>query len=574
MSSGFRFPTPQTAIWIPLQLDPSLTHSAAFDYRGIARLRPGVSLHTAVTELQRLLPEVPVAFPGRLTVAAIAVTHMTAGVKLLRDVVVGDVGRVLWVVLGGVAALLLIACSNVANLFLARTEGRQREFAVRRALGAGRSASLIDFASEAILLAAAGGALGLGLAALGVWMLQGNGAAASIPRFAEVHVDGFVVAVTVLVSALAAVIVSVLPALRSGRGSASLSATLMATGVSTLGGRARHGVRRALVISQIALALVLVTGAGLFARSFAHLSHVDAGFDAAHASASRLSLPNVTYRSTADAASAAVRTLDALAAVPGVQAAGAVTKLPLDEEARQDSAVFLEDRPLRPNTVPTIHPMEFATPGYFRAMGIPLLAGRVFAAPEPGRDPAKAPREVVVSAAFANRYWPNADAVGRRIRMNPNPDEPWSTIVGVVGSVRDAGLDQPPAEAVYMPLVTTTVAGTLWTPRDHAFIVKTNRDPASLTPAVRSAVQSVAPSLPVYRVISVAALRAQAVARTTFTLPLATRGLAATLFGVSATDPLTMAGAASVLLATAVVASWMPANRAAGVDPATALRNE
>ncbi|HEY5060580.1 MAG TPA: FtsX-like permease family protein, partial [Gemmatimonadaceae bacterium] len=422
--------------------------------------------------------------------------------------------------LGGVAVLLLIACSNVANLFLARAEGRQREFAVRRALGAGRAALLIDFASEAILLAAVGGALGLALAALGIWMLQGNGAAASIPRFAEVHVDGFVVAVTVLVSALAAVIASVLPALRSGRGTASLSATLMATGASTLGGRARHGVRRALVISQIALALVLVTGAGLFARSFARLSHVDAGFDAAHALAFRLSLPNVSYPSGADAAGVAVRTINALGAIPGVQAAGVVTKLPLDEEARQDSAVFVEDRPLRPNTLSNVHPMEFATPGYFGAMGIPVLSGRLFAALEPGRDPARMPREVVVSEAFANRYWPNAQAVGRRIRMNPNPDEPWSTIVGVVGSVRDAGLDQPPAEAVYMPLVTTTVAGTPWTPRDLAFVVKTNRDPASLTSAVRSAVQSVAPSLPVYRVISVAALRAQAVARTTFTLPL------------------------------------------------------
>src|SRR5690348_7025752 len=614
MPASFHFPEPATAIWLPLVIDPAHTASAAFDFRGIARLRPGVALGAARADLQRLLPTVPVVYPGRLTVDAIRVTHMAAVVRPLRDVVVGDVGRVLWVVLGAAVVLLAIACANVANLFLARAEGRQRELAVRRALGAGR-------------------ALGA------VRALAAAGTAASVPRLGDVRVDGLVVAAAVVAAALAACLVSLVPMARSG--TVSLSAILGATSAGASGGRARSLARRGLVIAQVALALVLLAGAGLLARSFAALRAVDPGFTPDHALAFRVAMPNVEYPGAADVARLVEQISDSLEALPGVRAAGVVTKLPLMDESRQDSAVFVEDHPLRPGTIPGIHSMAFVTPGYFRAMGIPLLAGRVFERIDPSADPAHRPREVLVSDAFAQRYWKGVSPIGRRIRMTVS--DPWSTIVGVVGSVRDAGLDQPPAETVYMPLLTLNAAGTAWAPRDVAFVVRASGEESGLIAPIRRIVAGVAPALPIYAVTPMTALVTHAEARTTFTLTilgiaaliamcigavgiygviaylvslrtreigvrmalgaqpaqvrrmiarhalvdaaigivvglggaaLLTRVLGSVLFGVSPTDPLALGGAAVVLVVTAIAASWIPARRAASLQPSIALRVE
>src|SRR5579872_4609563 len=386
MPASFHFPEPATAIWLPLVIDPAHTASAAFDFRGIARLRPGLTLGAARADLQRLLPTVPVVYPGRLTVDAIRVTHMAAVVRPLRDVVVGDVGRVLWVVLGAAVVLLAIACANVANLFLARAEGRQRELAVRRALGAGRASVLAGFLSEAGLIAAVGAALGIGCALGAVRALAAAGAADSVPRLGDVRVDGLVVAAAVVAAALAACLVSLVPMARSR--TVSLSAILGATSAGASGGRARSLARRGLVIAQVALALVLLAGAGLLARSFAALRAVDPGFTPDHALAFRVAMPNVEYPGAADVARLVEQISDSLEALPGVRAAGVVTKLPLMDESRQDSAVFVEDHPLRPGTIPGIHSMAFVTPGYFRAMGIPLLAGRVFERIDPSVEPA------------------------------------------------------------------------------------------------------------------------------------------------------------------------------------------
>jgi putative ABC transport system permease protein len=636
---GFGLPAKRTDLWLPLVLDPARTNSAAFDYNGIARLRDGVTPAGAAADLGRLLPQVPVVFPGRLTAAAITATTMQPVVEPLRDVMVGNVSRVLWTVLGAVTLLLLIACANVANLFLARAEGRQREFAVRRALGAGRALLLLDALGEALVLSAAGGVLGLALAVGGVMLLQRLPMGESIPRLGDVRVDGLVVAFTIVVSGLASLAVSVLPALRSGR--APLAALLGSDGRTSTGTRVRHRARRALVISQVSLALMLVAGAALFARSFQRLSAVRPGFDPAHALAFRLALPPAGYPATGDAARAILNTLQALRSAPGVQSAGAATRLPLDAEAAEDSAVFVEDYPTAPGRIPDIDPMVFATPGYFHAMAIPLVAGRLFGEPDPSMDPARAPREVVVSEAFAKRYWTAATAVGRRIRMNPF--DPWSTIVGVVGSTRDEGLERAPAEVVYNQLVTSAASGKPWSPRDVAFVVRGAGDAAELAAAARSAVRAVAPSLPLYRMMPLIDLVSGAMARTTFTLLLLaiaaamamaigaagiygviaylvalrtreiavrlalgaepatvrrmvvrravgdaaigvavgllgaaalTRGLGTLLFNVGPTDPAALASASALMLLTAVVASWLPARRAARLDPASALRGD
>src|SRR5579872_3736973 len=639
MPASFHFPEPATAIWLPLVIDPAHTASAAFDFRGIARLRPGVTLGGARADLQRLLPTVPVVYPGRLTVDAIRVTHMAAVVRPLRVLVVGDVCCVLWVVLGAAVVLLAIACANVANLFLARAEGRQRELAVRRALGAGRASVLAEFLSEAGLIAAVGAALGIGCALGAVRALAAAGAADSVPRLGDVRVDGLVVAATVVAAVLAACLVSLVPMARSR--TVSLSAILGATSAGASGGRARSLARRGLVIAQVALALVLLAGAGLLARSFAALRAVDPGFTPDHALAFRVAMPNVEYPGAADVARLVEQISDSLEALPGVRAAGVVTKLPLMDESRQDSAVFVEDHPLRPGTIPGIHSMAFVTPGYFRAMGIPLLAGRVFERIDPSVEPAHRPREVLVSDAFAQRYWKGVSPIGRRIRMTVS--DPWSTIVGVVGSVRDAGLDQPRAETVYMPLLTLDAAGTAWAPRDVAFVVRASGDESELIAPIRRIVAGVAPALPIYAVTPMRALVTRAEARTTFTLTilgiaaliamcigavgiygviaylvslrtreigvrmalgaqpaqvrrmiarhaivdaaigivvglvgavLLTRVLGSVLFGVSPTDPLALGGAAAVLAATAIAAGWIPARRAAALQPSIALRVE
>jgi len=639
MPASFHFPEPATAIWIPLVIDPAHTASAAFDFRGIARLRDGVTIAAAEADLQRLLATVPVVYPGRLTVDAIAATHMRAVVRPLRDVVVGDVGRVLWVVLGAAVVLLAIACANVANLFLARAEGRQRELAVRRALGAGRASVLAEFLAEAGLIAAAGAALGVACAVAAVRVLAAAGAASSVPRLGDVRVDAPVVAVAVACAALAAVLVSLVPVGRAR--TLSLSAILGATSAGTTGGRARSAARRGLVIAQVALALVLLAGAGLLARSFAALRAVDPGFAPAHALAFRVAMPQVEYPAAANVARLVSQISDSLGALPGVRAAGAVTKLPLSPEGGQDSAVFVEDRPLRPGTIPGIHAMAFVTAGYFQAMGIPLVAGRLFDRVDPSLDPSHRPREVVVSEAFAQRYWKGVSPVGRRIRMTVS--DPWSTIVGVVGSVRDAGLDQPPAETVYMPLFTLDAAGMAWAPRDVAFVVRASGDDAQLIAPIRRIAGAIAPDLPVYAMTPMAAVVSHAAARTTFTLAILgiaaiiamcigavgiygviaylvslrtreigvrmalgaepaqvrrmiarhalvdagigvaaglagalvlTRVLGSVLFGVSPTDPLALGGAAVVLVATALAASWLPARRAAALAPSIALRAE
>jgi predicted permease len=639
MPAPFGFPGPETALWIPLQLDPARTNSAAFEYRGIARLKSGVSLEAAAADLQRLLPRVPEVFPGRLTAGAIEATRMQAVVRPLHEVLVGNVARTLWIVLGAVGVLLLIACANVANLFLARGEGRQHELGVRRALGAGRASLLGEFLTEAIMLCGAGGALGLLGGALGVRLLQGLPMAAGIPRLSEVRVDGTVVGFTLMAAALAAAFVSAIPVLRTD--AFPLAAVLSSGGRSSTAGRVRQRTRRGLVVAQVALALTLLAGAGLLVQSFLRLRAVDPGFGADGALTFRLALPSASYATAGETARAVVETMEALSAIPGVAAAGLTTRLPLDQEARQDSAVFMEDRPPAPGTIPPIHSMAFATPGYFRAMEIPLLAGRLFGEPDLSADPAASPHEVVVSQAFAERHWNTTDAIGKRIRMDPRV--PWSTIVGVVGNLRDDGLEQPPGQVVYGALVTEGLNRTARAPRDVALVVRTQGDAAALAASVRGAVESLAPGLPLYRLRTLEDLLAEATSRTRFTLlllglaavaatavgavgiygviaylvtlrarelgvrlalgaepadlrrlivrhaltdaaigiavglagaVLLTRALATVAFGVSTADPVALGGAAALLLITAMAASWAPARRAAGVDPASVLHGD
>ena len=533
MPADFDLPAEQTDLWLPITIDPVNTASAAFDYRGIGRLEPGVSVAAAAADLQRLLPHVPEAYPGRLTVQSIRQIRMQAVVRPLRDVVVGDVGRVLWVVLGAVACVLLVACANVMNLFLVRAECRQHELAVRRALGADRKALAGEHIIEASILAVVGGLLAVGVAIAGVRVLRSLQGTIAIPRLAELEVDGAVVAVIAGVTLLAMLLVSLIPAFRGA--SVAATSALGEMGRAMTASRARHRARHALVVAQLALALVLLTGAGLMARSFARLRAVPSGISADPAFTFRVALPRAVYDDSGAAARFIVRALDEIKGIPGVEAAGVVTKLPLTTESRQDSALFVEDHPLAAGTMPNLHQMVFASPEYFTALGIPILDGRPFDA----IDPSNAPRDLIVSRSVAARYWPRDRAVGKRVRMSPFGE--WYTIVGVAGDVRGTALEQPPDEIVYIPMVVTLGRTPMsmeverqWTPRNLAFVVRASREQATLGANLADAIRRIDPDVPAYAARPMAAIVSQAAARTSLTLLLlaVASGVALTLGAV------------------------------------------
>lgn len=633
MPAYCRFPASDTQVWVPIRIDPAHLDTASFDYLGIGRLRDGVDGAAVVADLAQLLPHVPEAYPGRLTAASIEQIHLRPAVRPLRDTIVGDVGRLLWIVFGAVGFVLAITCANVANLFLVRAEGRRRELIVRRMLGASRLSLVVELMSEALLLAVAGGAAGFGLAAAGLRVLRSFGETIALPRLSEVGIDPFVIAVAGLCVLATAAAVTVVPALRMFGGSSAVSVE----GSRAATGRAHHVGRKTLVISQVSLALVLLAGSGLMARSFVRLRNADTGFDPSHALTFHIALAPASNRDGRDRERFLGHALEEIAAIDGVRAAGVVSKLPLDGQSRRfDTGMWVDDRPNPYNGVPVIHQVVFVTPGYFDAMRIPLVAGRAFER----MDPARPTLEAMVSRAFADRYWKDGSAVGRRLRMLSRG--PWYTIVGVVGSVRGAGLEQPPEEIVYAPIV-TPVVDSRWKPGDVAFVVRTSGDPGACAPAIRSRIRALDSNLPVFRVKPLVDVVGEASARTSFMLMLlavasavalgvgatgiygvlsylvtlrtreigvrlalgaaqpdvrwmvwrqamtltlsgiavglaialvATRALAALLFEVSPRDPSALAAATGTLLVVSQLASWWPARRAARVDPAQALRDE
>jgi predicted permease len=630
LPARFRFPSADTELWLPLRLDPAKTDSATFDYRALARLRKGVSIEEATADAQALLERLPDEFPGRLTREAIEQTRMRASVRPLAEVVVGDVGRSLFVVLAAAAFVLATACANVANLFLVRAEGRRTALALKRALGARPSDVLNEFLAEGLVVSGLAGILGVLSARAVVAALRGLGSDLGIPRIEEAGLDGSVVAVSVLLMAVSALFVSALALVRARTWSFP---DVSMTGRTVASSRSRQG----LIAVQVASALVLLAGSGLLARSLWRLSSVRPGFDPSNAISFRLALPLVSYPTSDDSVRFFLRAADAVASVPGVESAGAVSKLPLEEEGRTDSAVFIEDRPLAPGALPGIHSLLYATPSYFEAAGIPFIEGRSFSRP----DPPRVVLEAVVSRLLAERYWPDESPIGKRLRIFSKG--PWLTVVGVVGDVRDRGLDQPEDTVLYCPLLPAR-EDPRWAPRDVAFVARTSagafaRD--GLADAIRDAVRRLDSSLPLYRIRDLSDIVEQASARRRFTLILVgatsvvalflgavglygvlsyivtlrtremgirlaigappshvrrmvlrqglavtalgvaagllaaiflTRFLGALLFEVSPMDPVVLALASALLFLVAALASWLPARRAAIVDVARTLR--
>ena len=631
MPRDFRFPSTETQLWIPLPFDPAHAQAGSFNFAGIGRLKQGVTLDAARADLASILPHILEEFPSGIPPAMWAQAHVTPQVQSLRDSLVGDVARMLWILLASVSLVLIIACANVANLFLVRGESRQLELAVRGALGSGLSGILAQSLSESVLLATLGGAFGVLLAGFGVRLAVAAGGALGLPRLDEVSIDARVLLFALGASILCAVFVSIIPVLRARR--VPIAMVLRGGGRGTTGGGPQQRARSALVVAQTALALVLVAASGLLARSFMRLQQVKPGFDADGVVMARVMLPGASYPSMArrmqlyDALMARVR------ALPGVQNATLADWVPLSGD-HNDTVIWVEDHPLPPNAVPDDHFVTYVDGRYFTTMHIPLLRGRSFGT----QDPRHASLEAVVSRAFARRYWKDASPLGRRIR--PGIGGPWITIVGEVGDVHYDALDRPVSDIAYFPLVTPDSDSTD-VPSYLTVLARSSAPAGVMTASIRDIVHSLDASLPTYDEKPLATLVRAASARAREMLLLlalasalalilgavglygvmaygvslrqreigvrialgaqpaqvrrmisrngvrlaaigvvigilialgVTRFLRSLLYDVSPTDPVILAGTCAALLLVALAASWIPARRAAAVDPSEALR--
>jgi putative ABC transport system permease protein len=636
MPRDFAFPATDTAAWLPLTIDPAHYRIGDFSYHGLGRLRPGVSSERAARELSALVWRIPEVYgdqglPREMIQSARFSVHVTP----LRDTIVGDVESLLWILLGSVACILLIACANVANLFLVRAEGRSREMAVRTALGASRGDIARLFLVESLALSLLGGVLGLVLTAAGVRLLV-DLRPPGIPRLSEIGVDGRVLLFTLLLSGFAGLFCGAVAALRYG--SPAAAPTLGDGGRGGTAGRGRLRARNVLVAVQVALALMLLIGSGLMLRSFWQLRGVDPGFDPRGVLTLRLDLPTADYRDAPAVYRFTDQLLERVRALPGVAGVASVDSLPLGGSDNSTGYTF-EDFPRPPGQVLSMISDGFVSPGYFQALGIPVIAGRAFTRQDvdPGAKP------VLISHALAARLWPGRSPIGRRLAAGSSDAPEWRTIVGVVGDVHVQGIADKPEQRVYYPMLRATGKDGIFIPHGFSLVIKSQGDPTRLAGPVREVVRSLDPNLPLSDVRSMRELETRSIVRTTFTMLLlaiaaavalllgavgiygvisyvvgqrtreigvrmalgarreeisrmvlreglgiilagvavglagalaATRLMASLLYGVSPTDPWTFAVVPVLLVAVALLASWIPAQRASAVEPLEAIRHE
>lgn len=630
MPQGFVFSDED--LWLPLEIDSASPDAGSLGLVGVARLADGANIETAQAEMQDLLVRYSEANPDQLGPEILEQTGLAADVKPLKDVFVQDFRQALWVLLGTVGFVLLIACANVANLFLVRAESRQREQALRTALGASRGDVMRQYLTESVTLSVGGGLLGLGLAAFGVRGLLAL-APADLPAVLNIGIDGSALVFTGVISVAAGIAFGMFPVFTYGR--RDLSNSLKDGGRASTVGRERHRARSTLVVAQVALALVLLVGSGLMLQSFMALRKVDPGFDPDGLMTFRFALPYAEYKEPHQVLDFHRRLMDRLAAEPGVQAVGMVSGLPL---TGQRSAGPMEpvDRPLPEGELGPIVERRSMTPGYLEAMSIPILEGRALA----WDDQADQARGIVISQALARTFWPNESAVGRQIRNQASEDS-WE-VVGVAGDVRFDDVQDEPLPLAYFPVLGGTPEE-LGPARFMDVVVRGAGDPLDAISGAREALRAADPRLPMINPRTVDAVVRASMASTSFTVLLLgiaagialllgtvgiygvisyivsrrtqeigvrmalgapasvvlrsvvgqgmtltgigvvvglfgawglSRALSSLLYGVSATDPLTFAGTALLLGVVALLAIWIPARRAARVDPVEALRWE
>jgi putative ABC transport system permease protein len=609
-------------VWVPLALDPQQQLAGEARYYGttVARLKPGVSLERAQAEMDTVQQGYEMTRPeGRPRI------ECRTRLVPLQEHFLGDQRRPLLVLVGAVALVLLIACANVANLLLARAVTRQKELAIRAALGAGRLRLVRQMLTECLLLALVGGAAGLLLAS---WLTKLLGSFNStdtfgeIGRLAAITIDRRVLGFTLLSSLVTGLLFGLLPALQLA--SPNLNASLKEGGR----GSGSHGrsLRSALLVSEVALAIVLLIGAGLLIRSFGKLLNVDPGYRAENLLTARVALPP-RYRDDEQRVQFYERVRQRLAALPGVASVGVTSHLPLTGY-NMGAGLRVEGRTPQPGVAEVSAPVARVNPDYFRTMGIPLRAGRLF---DDG-DTEGAPGVAVLSQTLARRLFPDEDPLGKRFSMGDRS----ATVIGVVNDIRYTGLDGEVEPAVYLSYRQLPRAG-------MALLLRSAVEPASLAPGLRSAVHEVDPALPVYDVMTMEERLSNSVAARRFNLLLLggfaalalllacvgvygvisyvvtgrtheigirmalgaqsadivrlfikqgmalvtlgvgiglvgayalTRVMSSLLFGVLANDARTFAGVTLLLSLVALLACYLPARRAARIDPLGALRHE
>ena len=625
MGPDFRFPTDDTQLWISGDFRPEGIVPGRFNFPLVARMAPGATVEMVEQELTALAKELPERFGGTANYAKVIGQHR-AVVRTLEEQVLGSVARPLWVLLGAVGIVLLIACANVANLFMVRAEGRQRDLAIRRAIGAARVRLIQSQMAEAVVVALLAGALAIALAAMTLPAFL-RAAPRGIPRLDEVGLDATTLLFALIVALLAAVACGLVPAVRAsapdlnrlregGRG---------ATRRSTL---ARDG----LVVAQTALALVLLISSGLLVRSFKSLHSVDPGYDTEDIFTFQIAPDGANLVDGPSFARFALDFMDQLAALPGVERVGLVENIPLNE----GTAIVPftpEEKAGNPDGIQRLN-YTYAAGDYFKAMGIAMLSGRSFEK----EDHLEARRNVVISRAAANLLWPGQDPIGRRVQRQGL--ESWETVIGVVEDVMQNDFRETPQPLVYFPLVGPTPLS--WVISSPAYVLKTSRA-ETIAPEVRALVRSVAPRAPMYRDFTMAELASDSMVQLSFTMltlgiastlalilgavglygvlsyvvaqrtreigvrmalgaeasrvrrmvvaqgarvvvigvligiavaVASTRTLESLLFGVKALDIATFVGMSASMIAIGLLASYLPARRASRVDPIESLRGD
>jgi putative ABC transport system permease protein len=639
MPADFRFMDSSAALITPMQLDRAKVFIGNFSFQAVARLKPGVTLAQANADVARMLPimlEKFPPFPGT-SIRMFRQARFGPSVRPLKADVIGDIGKVLWVLMATIGVVLFIACANVANLMLVRAEGRQQELAIRAALGAGWSRIARELLFESVALGVAGGALGLGLAYAALKILAATGPA-SLPRLHEISIDPLVLFFTLAISLAAGLLFGMIPVFKYA--GPHLAGALRQGGRNSSDGRERHRARSVLVIVQVALALVLLIGSGLMIRTARALKQVPPGFTQPEQILTlHVSLPDAEVPKPEDAVRAYQNMLEKIAAIPGVASVALANAITMDGSNSND-LIFAADKTYTDGQIPPIRRFKFISPGVFKTMGNPLLTGRDLT----WTDIYETRLVVLVSEALARDLWHDpAAALGKQIRENPKA--PWREVVGVVGNERDDGVDQKAPAIVYWPMLLSNFWGQpLVAQRGQAFAIRSTRTgTASLLNEVRRAVWSVNPDLPIANVRTVRDIYNRSMARTAFTLVMLsiaasmalllgivgiygvisyavsqrtreigirialgapqqsvrqmfvreglvltviglacglsaavalTRLMKALLFEVSPLDPVTYCAVSLVLAAAALTASYIPARRATLIEPVEALRVE
>ncbi|HYU34645.1 MAG TPA: ABC transporter permease [Thermoanaerobaculia bacterium] len=628
MPPGFGLPS-QSEIWTPLVWDFKPETRGGHFLQAVGRMKAGVTLEEMRAEMAALAARLERQYPE-------SNTGWTTLLIPLSDVLVEEVRPALLLLLAAVAFVLLIACANVANLLLARLASREREIAVRTALGAGRARLVRQMVTESLVLFLAGGALGLLLAFWATRVLVAL-YGRDLPREQEIGLDGRVLLFTLGLSLATGLVFGLVPALSATRG--KLFGALKEGGRAVAGGARGRLVRDLLVVGEVAVALALLVGAGLLLQSFARLRAVDPGFRPAGVLTAEIALPAKKFSDDGRRIVFTQELLDRLQAIPGVESADTVSPLPLTgyDHVR---AYVVQGRPEPPPGAETTTHVRLVTPGFFRTLGIRVLRGRVFTARD---DPASVP-VVLVNKTMADRTWPGEDPVGKRLTFGgsaPRSEWVWNEVVGVVADIHHQALDQEADAEVYVPQLQNPVGGPL------SILLKTSGEPTRLAGAVRQAVRAIDGDLPVERVRTLKSLVAESLSGSRFqavllglfsgvalflaaigvygvisdsvvqrtheigirmalgarraeVLRLVIRqGMSLVLSGVAlglflsvlvlwelsdrigillykgrALDPPTLAAVSLVLLAVALVANWLPARRAMRVEPSVALRSE